>query len=157
MVTTYHLEKNTVQRQGDQLKEEFYKIGNLGDSMLTEIFPIPHNTGYYCEKAKAQRAQSPLRSQLSFETRQTEESRRPPAAAGDPNPQDELWALCSVLFQLCQQLSDVGDAAILSTSPKGSHLCFSLLTSCCSAIGRMPAPGQVIFTCSLLLSLLLSP
>lgn len=90
-----------------------------------------------------------------------EESRQA-AAAGGPSPQDELWALsCSVLFQSCrpvaQQLCDVGDAAIASTNKKGSPFCFSLLTSCCSAAGRMPAPGQAVFTCSLLFSLLQNP
>lgn len=92
MVTTYHLEKNIVQRQGDQLKGKFNRIYKLRGSMLTKIFPVLHNTGHYCEKAKVQRAQSPLRSQLSFETCQMEASRQA-AAAGGPSPQDELWAL----------------------------------------------------------------
>lgn len=48
-------------------------------------------------------------------------------------------------------------AAIASTNRKGSPFCFSLLTSCCSAAGRMPAPGQAVFTCSLLFSLLQNP
>lgn len=57
--------------------------------MLTKIFPTPQNTGHYFGKAKAQRAQVPLRNQLSFETRRTEE-RRQAGAAGGPSPQDEL-------------------------------------------------------------------
>lgn len=134
-VTTYQLEKNIVQRQGDQLKGEFDRICKLRGSTFTKIFPIPHNTGHYCEKAKAQIAQSPLRSQLSFKKHRMEESRQAAAAEG-PSPQDELWALsCSDFFQPCwpaaQHLSDVRDAAIPNTSKKGSHLCFSLLTSCC--------------------------
>lgn len=36
--------------------------------MLTTTFPMPHNTSHYFDKAKAQRAQVPLRSQLSLET-----------------------------------------------------------------------------------------
>lgn len=60
--------------------------------MLTKILPIPHNTGHYCEKAKVERAQSPLRSQLSFETCRMEESRQTAAARG-PRPQDVLRAL----------------------------------------------------------------
>lgn len=52
MVTTYHLEKNIVQRQGEQLKGEFDRVCKLRDSTLTKIFPIPHNTGHYCKRQK---------------------------------------------------------------------------------------------------------